>query len=1276
MPKNVTVPNVGEVEFPDSMDETAITRAIETDILPHATASPDVRGSIQARKVTPPIHRFGDAPEAATSDVSTGEAAKAIRGGVLSGLGIPTSVAEVFGFIAGQVPGVSGMHSSIGVMAKGYEAYKKGASLSEVGDVMSAAEDNPVRDLLGPAKASVENRPPTKAENLSAIRSGSQLGTMILAPKVIKAGAKAIGKLRAQPAGRLKGKGVAIEATPEPVAQEAAPAPAKTIAEMTPDELRTHAQGLSKTLNESEVVPGMANRRAWNTEIRGTTQHVASVDIDNLKAVNDKYGHLAGDSLIAANGEALRLAAEENGAKAAHISGDELKVAHDDPVVLQKVVDRAHEILGERGIFYENADGQRVQVPPEAVKGFSHGIGPNEAAAEEALRINKTERRLAGLRDERSPSAVDRRASGGGEGEAGREVRTGTEEGSTVTVHRGVPAGADEALRPLDSVTTDRSVAEQYAGQGGKVVSHDVPAEHLKPVMGSETERQFVPPDQTSTIENMPAEQLEMKRTQLDRRYREMENDPKADPRALNDLSNQLADIEAQQEARSKAGEQPTEHRDAMNPVPVEQIGKVAKKFAPIKEFMEGVNPVGASEGAASAGDILRESKAKIANDATIERYGQRQITKQFSRASDAENIENISTYERTGQFKNAPAGYSEFYRDSTNTAHEKLRDVYGNDRVGFVDNYVRRAFKFGSAKDAQRASGVLSNWIGSLSANKSPIKGRVLSVPLDEALSTMKANGIDVRMATTNPELLRQWTVENANQAKVYKQAWTDASEGGLISYVPNGKRVPQGFIPLNDRVATTFFASEKGPVLAGKYFAEPGVARIFNNAISQGLGGSPTFRSIRAINNTYNQFQLGLSGFHLTGTAINATISDVSLGLQQILQGDIAGGAKSIGRSPIAFARDMYKGNEFIKGLLADDPVAKKFLDERLNPAGGRLAIDSAYRTQAYENMVNAWNNRRFLGAIGRVPLAIVQKVSQPLMEYAIPRVKLGAFMDLAEVQLKKLGAAATDVERQRALEQAWDSIDNRFGQLVHDNLFWNRTASDLAQVSTRSVGWNLGTVREIGGGVLDLAKGKVTPRALYSFSLPLVAGTIGAVYQYLHTGKRPESLKDYFYPRNGLTDDRGRDDRITLPTYMKDEYAYTADPVSTVQHKASPILAMAADLATNRDYYGDMIRNPDESLAKKRFQDGAYILKNIVPFSIQQAMKTAGEGGGAQAAEQFFGFVKAPSTMKNTNEENAAMRERRRQQNEIKMDKAAQHHGGALPEWMQKLRDRVSP
>ena len=78
---------------------------------------------------------------------------------------------------------------------------------------------------------------------------------------------------------------------------------------------------------------------------------------------------------------------------------------------------------------------------------------------------------------------------------------------------------------------------------------------------------------------------------------------------------------------------------------------------------------------------------------------------------------------------------------------------------------------------------------------------------------------------------------------------------------------------------------------------------------------------------------------------------------------------------------------------------------------------------------------------------------------------------------------------------------------GQLVYDNLFWNKTFKDLMMSGQRSVGWNLGIVRGAAGGAEDIASmakatltpgehGVLTNRAAYLFALPVTVGLYGAI------------------------------------------------------------------------------------------------------------------------------------------------------------------------------------
>ena len=160
------------------------------------------------------------------------------------------------------------------------------------------------------------------------------------------------------------------------------------------------------------------------------------------------------------------------------------------------------------------------------------------------------------------------------------------------------------------------------------------------------------------------------------------------------------------------------------------------------------------------------------------------------------------------------------------------------------------------------------------------------------------------------------------------------------------------------------------------------------------------------------------------------------------------------------------------------------------------------------------------------------VIEKLAAPIMEWLVPRQKLGVFADLARYELERLGPDATPEQIREAMRKAWDSVDNRMGQLVYDNLFWKKTIKDIGMISVRSLGWNLGTFREVGGGIKDVISqtaktvaGKrtspfITHRMAYIIALPVLVGLYGAIMCYLYTGHGPEESKDYFFVPTGKT------------------------------------------------------------------------------------------------------------------------------------------------------------
>ena len=178
-----------------------------------------------------------------------------------------------------------------------------------------------------------------------------------------------------------------------------------------------------------------------------------------------------------------------------------------------------------------------------------------------------------------------------------------------------------------------------------------------------------------------------------------------------------------------------------------------------------------------------------------------------------------------------------------------------------------------------------------------------------------------------------------------------------------------------------------------------------------------------------------------------------------------------------------------------------------------------------------------------------------------------------------------------------------------------------------TVRSVGWNLGTFRELGGGALDMAKVAekgLTDRAAYVLALPFMAAAYGALTQYLYTGQAPRELKDYFFPRTGRIRPDGTEDRVSLPTYMKDVYAYGedihnavaygGDPTQTIKNKANPLISMVSQMLNNQDYFGGAIRNPADPAVQQLAQEASFLVDEVEPFSLRNYQQQAKEKGEA--------------------------------------------------------------
>lgn len=704
-----------------------------------------------------------------------------------------------------------------------------------------------------------------------------------------------------------------------------------------------------------------------------------------------------------------------------------------------------------------------------------------------------------------------------------------------------------------------------------------------------------------------------------------------------------------------------------------------------IREARMALSPKDTSPEGRRASDILRNTLGDINNAAGLRRaegadhlvFSRKGITidrgaeSLFRRNTDERNIKIISEYERTGKLPSDVdprlAQYADRFKASMDLAHKWLEKAYGEDVVGYIDNYVRHAFKFRTPEDSARGVAAVEQAVNegrkTLSANRTVLGKRKWDLPLDQVLDILNQRGIEVTPAETNPERIRQWTLNNAYKAMRYKELGDQLKGEKLIRYVPVGKVPEPGMSPLNDRRFQVFFKTEDGLLAkGGSYYAPAPVAKLLNRVISTGMSKYTGLRGLQHVNNAMNQVQLGLSAFHAVETAVNSAGSDWALGLRQLAAGRYVPAAESLIRGAVpgvSGLRHLVKGRAFRNALADSDPAALKVLDEVVNKAGGRLTIEDRYRTQFIKNFSDALHNASWSKtgayqagkAVVNAPMAFIEFTAKPLMEYAIPRIKVGAYLDLA-AEVRAQMPNASQAQLAHAYGKAWNSIDNRFGLLTYDNLFWNRWATDIGQLMFRSLGWNHGTELELGGGAKDAAilaaklgksltdrkgfsgvkdtlKQNFTDRTAFTIALTGYIGTLGYIYHYLHTGEAPKDIKDLYYPKDGTKDASGNDNRNVLKSYVSDVASFAHDPIRTVTNKLSPLVSMSAALAQNRNFFNDLVRNPDDPKWTQLAQTGKFIAQSLPPISFTQIRQAREENRPIeQSVERGFAITKAPT------------------------------------------------
>ena len=536
------------------------------------------------------------------------------------------------------------------------------------------------------------------------------------------------------------------------------------------------------------------------------------------------------------------------------------------------------------------------------------------------------------------------------------------------------------------------------------------------------------------------------------------------------------------------------------------------------------------------------------------------------------------------------------------------------------------------------------------------------------DKLADLRFQGKDVT------EAFRKYVRDPSEMEAVMMEAWVGAPDL-MEREAPNVTKVWKEFLQANETLRPLLSLDRS--LLVGVGTAEvklPGVrhlgnwsmpidaAKMVENQLSQGLRSNEnrairgTYNTLRMYGNALRSSALALSGRHalfITGESMG---TNIGIGISQIARGENMKGLKTVLATPLAPKRAFTKGKEIrsaMQGVLdkIEDPKLREEVEDVIT-AGGSSRMDPIFKNNATKALKDTWHDLRNSDAWDQLTPAMkipmqalfsgIELSSYPTMEFYVPVMKLGVFAEYAsDLHARNArtiaggGEGLSDFQMHEQFTQKWDSVENRLGEMTQSNKFWNQYLKDSCMLAYTSTTWNVGTLSEYGGAILDVLTTKkrmarggelLSDRQAYVLGSAVKTAAIGSIMTFLMTGHGPRSPRDLLYWPTGRKNPDGSEERISAVDYLTDMVSWYMNPLKTHGNKLNPMWGTMGDLYHNKDFYGGKIMNEDDPRAVQ-FKDAmVHILKSWEPFSLKNFQQMKKKGLSTGAAAVFSGVVGA--------------------------------------------------
>jgi hypothetical protein len=385
-------------------------------------------------------------------------------------------------------------------------------------------------------------------------------------------------------------------------------------------------------------------------------------------------------------------------------------------------------------------------------------------------------------------------------------------------------------------------------------------------------------------------------------------------------------------------------------------------------------------------------------------------------------------------------------------------------------------------------------------------------------------------------------------------------------------------------------------GPMLLGRYYADPSVARLFTNYLTPGWAGNAVWQAVRIPANALVQARLAVSGFHAFAITLASAAMEAGRGISDVARGKPAGVAR-LGTALAEPVNVVRRGHQIRERYLTTlDPLSLAVDDavNHLMAGGGRVQQSAEYTNRSVRSFTNALRRangaftRQLYGRAGweaasaavRLLPALVEAGAYPILGYLVPVVKAGTATEQIRSDLARLPGTPTHATLLAIANKAVKLTDATMGEVIWDNYFLPRALMSAIHMVIMAPGWRGGSAVLLVRGLTDpvrrlipgqreayqvypraggappgtpphppgspvsgvTAKGAPinvlepywSPYASLLIGLAFIQVLVSEIYQQAHGAGHVKTLHDVVYPRTGKVGADGKPERVVLPGY----------------------------------------------------------------------------------------------------------------------------------------------